>query len=466
MPVLRDSTSVDVSQHLRLLQARPKSQTALAANAPVAANRSPDGGVPRGNSLPRTPPQRQIRDAQGKSESAVASGDAIPRTPPQSRILEHETPQLVHPSAQAEICGKLRSPATFASEPGCLSSKQQECTRHVKDHARPQAPPPQQMRPLPPQQRRQSPRDEWRQGAAPLRTNINDVQRGRRGLPRTPPTLPPLRSHSQGPTTSAASTNAAPSRHASPSRRVSPLWPNPVDGAVTRPTAGFSRGGGIPRTPPQRRPSSQPPDSNRERILQPLGASVLSPQGEQFRTLSPFDRTRLEGRKLPEERVPSRGARVVQREVRPPSPLRVDDPPPQELHIAQEQVPTPTELMPSQQAALDLASGARSLTELTGATAAGWREYECPDTGKITYVNDVTYEEAAAIAKVVDKMRKQEDRESKGIHASGRRYDQIEDGGISLTACSFCGRKFNPKSIKRHEEICKGINFDKPTIRL
>jgi len=165
--------------------------------------------------------------------------------------------------------------------------------------------------------------------------------------------------------------------------------------------------------------------------------------------------------KLPEESVPCRGARGVQREV-PPSNLRVDDSLPRELDIAQEQVAPAAELMPSQQAALDLASGASRLTEVTGATAAGWREYECPDTGKMTYVNDVTYEEAALLAKVVDKMRKQEEREAKGIHASGRRYDEVQGGDVVLIVCSFCGRKFNPQSIKRHEQICKGIICDKP----
>lgn len=122
--------------------------------------------------------------------------------------------------------------------------------------------------------------------------------------------------------------------------------------------------------------------------------------------------------------------------------------------------------MPSQHAAQDVASGAQGIPEVTGATDAGWREYACPDTGKMTYVNDVTYEEAATLAKVVDKMRKQEEREAKGIHASGRRYGEIDGGDMSLLACSFCGRKFNPQSFKRHEQICKGINFDKPTLRL
>lgn len=132
----------------------------------------------------------------------------------------------------------------------------------------------------------------------------------------------------------------------------------------------------------------------------------------------------------------------------------------------QAQADPPAELLPSQQAAQDLASGAQGLAEITGAMAAGWREYECPDTGKMTYVNDVTYEEAATLAKVVDKMRKQEEREAKGIYASGRRFDEIEGGDVNLSACSFCGRKFNPQSIKRHEQICKGITFDKPTLRL
>lgn len=118
--------------------------------------------------------------------------------------------------------------------------------------------------------------------------------------------------------------------------------------------------------------------------------------------------------------------------------------------------------MPSQRAAQDLADGAQSLAEMSGVFDAGWREYVSPDTGKMTYVNDVTYEEAATLAKVVDKMRKQEEREAKGIHASGRRYDEIKGGDMKLSACSFCGRKFNPQSIRRHEQICKGIICDKP----
>lgn len=132
----------------------------------------------------------------------------------------------------------------------------------------------------------------------------------------------------------------------------------------------------------------------------------------------------------------------------------------------QAQVAPPAKLTPSQHAAQDLASGAQGLAGVTGAMAAGWRDYACPSTGKTTYVNDVTYEEAATLAKVVDKMRKQEERAAKGIHASGRHYDEIEGGDLSLSVCSSCGRRFNPQSIKHHEEVCKGISSNKPTLRL
>lgn len=94
--------------------------------------------------------------------------------------------------------------------------------------------------------------------------------------------------------------------------------------------------------------------------------------------------------------------------------------------------------------------------DLPGAHEAGWREYIRPDDGKATYVNDMTYEEAATLGKVVEKMRKKEEREAAGIHATGRRFDEIESGGdMALVPCSMCGRKFNPSSIQRHEQVCR-----------
>lgn len=117
-----------------------------------------------------------------------------------------------------------------------------------------------------------------------------------------------------------------------------------------------------------------------------------------------------------------------------------------------------------------VAAGAQNLADVPGAAAAGWREYTSPESGHMVYVNDVTYEESATLIKVVDKMQKAEKLEAMGIHRkTGRRLDEIEggDGGgtSSLAPCSSCGRKFNPQSLQRHEQICKN-RANKHTMQL
>jgi len=94
------------------------------------------------------------------------------------------------------------------------------------------------------------------------------------------------------------------------------------------------------------------------------------------------------------------------------------------------------------------------LSDVPGAMEAGWREYVDPG-GRMVYVNDKTYEEAHTLAKVAEKMGKMREREAKGVHATGMRMDEIEEGHMSLQACAYCGRKFNQKSIQRHEQVCK-----------
>ena len=101
------------------------------------------------------------------------------------------------------------------------------------------------------------------------------------------------------------------------------------------------------------------------------------------------------------------------------------------------------------------AHGADSLEDIPGAVAAGWREYTNPVNGHAVFVNDVTYEEAKNLVKVADLMRKLEQREAKGIHATGRRLSEIDSEGMDLVVCRFCSRKFNPQSIQRHEQICE-----------
>lgn len=101
-----------------------------------------------------------------------------------------------------------------------------------------------------------------------------------------------------------------------------------------------------------------------------------------------------------------------------------------------------------------LAAGASHLSEIPGAVEAGWREYEA-GSGRIVYVNDRIYEEAGTLAKVVEKTRKMEERKAAGIHATGLRFSEVEEGLMSLIPCSFCNRKFNQQSIERHENVCR-----------
>jgi len=178
-----------------------------------------------------------------------------------------------------------------------------------------------------------------------------------------------------------------------------------------------------------------------------------------------FDKTCLAGRPFSSERAPSAGGRGSCREGRPPSPFEAANAPALDRRV----IPSPTRslalLSPSQLASEALASGTQSLANLPGAVEAGWREYSSPCNGRTVYVNDVTYEEAATLSKVVEKMRKKEEREAAGIHATGRRFDEIEGGEMSLVVCSYCGRKFNPHSIQRHEQVCSR-KADKPTMRI
>lgn len=109
--------------------------------------------------------------------------------------------------------------------------------------------------------------------------------------------------------------------------------------------------------------------------------------------------------------------------------------------------------------------GATCLEDLPGAAEMGWREYTAPGAERSVFVNDVTYEEAGTLARVVALMRKFEAREAMGIKATGRCLDEISGGAESLVQCSYCARKFNPHSIQRHEEVCKN-KFNKSVMRM
>jgi len=108
----------------------------------------------------------------------------------------------------------------------------------------------------------------------------------------------------------------------------------------------------------------------------------------------------------------------------------------------------------------------QTLADLPGAAEVGWREYTNPGTGLSVFVNDVTYEEANTLSKVMEKMKKLEQREALGIHATGMRFGEIEDGGMSLRCCKYCGRKFNPHSIDRHEQVCRERMLNQRRLRV
>jgi len=161
------------------------------------------------------------------------------------------------------------------------------------------------------------------------------------------------------------------------------------------------------------------------------------------------------------ERGHSAGKRGVRRDGRPPSPgIGVGA-----THNSAATAASSATSSPAQLAFEAVASGAQHLSDVPAAAEAGWREYTNPDSGRTVYVNDMTYEEAGTLVKVVEKMRKKEEREAAGIQTTGMRFDEIEGGEISLVPCSLCGRKFNPQSIHRHEQVCKRRS-EKPTMRI
>eukprot|EP00930_Biecheleria_cincta_P074532 TRINITY_DN61748_c0_g1_i1.p1 TRINITY_DN61748_c0_g1~~TRINITY_DN61748_c0_g1_i1.p1 ORF type:complete len:564 (+),score=70.63 TRINITY_DN61748_c0_g1_i1:66-1757(+) len=474
---------------------------------------SPEQSGPSGKNVLRPSP-RQAQAPPGNSSSSKGSHSAptspASNDPPRLRMLKPSPGSSV--AAQPPRSLRKPSPRTSSadsrlSERSPASAQNQPSQREVGSSYRSEASP--QSEPSKTRTHQHSPSSDYQDAF------------GGKGLPRTPPKLPAVRSLSHGTRVGNGVLDRGPVQASSRTRSQPPSadWTGQLESkAAVFKGAGlprtppseeskghpevFSRGGGIPRTPPRLSSQSQPvlPARETDRLKLPaIGpprskstderpcpekpqhapwpASSSSSNTGKIQALESFSLpadSRLESAPMESFSLPA-DSRLL-----PASIAEVEHRPCVETQDGTGNTARqPARKSPGQHGRRLPAGGAgdkrnhvttastttadespeaagmpSNLSDVPGAMEFGWREYVDPG-GRMVYVNDKTYEEAPSLAKVTEKMRKMREREAAGVHATGMRMDEIQEGQMTLLPCAYCGRKFNQNSIQRHEQVCK-----------